>query len=244
MATEKAGEYPPPPYSYSVDIAVALYPVKKGNAKIAIPDVFSPYTAFGNAYVAIFLAKYHHARSDSEKDDFPYDEVGYALPVRFKNTLGIHIPKLYVNGRLGYLTGKEPYGFPKVLSKFEIADDGKTFKTKLKEDDKTVFKIEIKSSALPLPFGRFLNSELLKDAGALFYDFGSHIVTKAPISSVKGHKLKGARLNKMEFPEVVSSGLVKEKNLANPLIVAISRGTKFRMEPPVRIETSDILRRK
>lgn len=180
---------PKPPYTYKSDQTHSVYFIDKKDIQSKVD--FPVFSIFGKTFLVVTSSKYKKASSILEKNkNFAYDEFMLLCPVLVKGRIGITSFDLHLSNKIGVVTGRKFYGFPKKLSKIIISYSKKRIKIKL-GNLRVLYNISNGSSLLNLlrPFISNFSLLLKKNGNYIYADF-----------QMKKFNMKKIKLEGMTFP--------------------------------------------
>jgi hypothetical protein len=131
--------YPEPPWKLQGRGGLSFWIIPSGS--VELPEGVRPLELAGRWFVGVGCIAY------DESGMLAYNELVAAIAVRGTGGLGVHISHIWVDSPVSAAGGRELWGIPKKLAKFEKAGDGAPM---VKADGAMIAKVEF-TPRWPLP---------------------------------------------------------------------------------------------
>ena len=149
----------------------------------AIPEPLEPIREFPAMVSVVHLEQINGGTMRAfDNRPKPYRELGTWVPVKFKDSYGVNIPFLYLDGPgadIAVIAGREVLGYPKALADILTVRDGNAFRSSVVRDGCTLAQMEMTVK------------EEIPVEGSLFADMGSAInVKEIPSVDFEGYDVR------------------------------------------------------
>jgi len=149
----------------------------------AIPAPLEPITEFPPVVSVVHLQQIDHGTMHAFDDrPTPYRELGFWVPVKYKDNYGTNIPFLYLDGPgvdIAVIGGREVLGHPKCIADIHTVRDGDSFNSTVVRGGRLIVQMEMTVK------------EETPVEGSLFADMGACLnVKEIPSCDFQGYDVR------------------------------------------------------
>lgn len=149
----------------------------------AIPDPLEPIDEFPPVVSVVHLQQVDHGTMRAfDSRPKPYRELGFWVPVKYKDNYGVNIPFLYLDGPgvdIAVIAGREVLGHPKSIADILTVRDGDQFNSTVVRDGRMLAQMDMTVK------------EETPVEGSLFADMGACLnVKEIPSADFEGYDVR------------------------------------------------------